>query len=230
MPTHKRSLAEVSASELAELTGHGHRWLRARLAGLEPVRTDGRSKWYVAPEALRRIYVDEEHLDLAQERARLAKVQRELAALKLAEAQGELVQADRVARGWARIGAPHPRRHAADPGAGGPADRGARPRGLLRHRGPRDPGGPDAPGRAGIPAPGRRGPRGGRRVKALLAALDRDRAWLVERLTDAAMEARAEGGAFLPAWRARCERVVDEALGRVLRHLGEDPPARPSSI
>jgi len=67
-------------------------------------------------------------------------------------------------------------------------------------------------------------------VKALLAALDRDRAWLVERLTDAAMEARAEGGAFLPAWRARCERVVDEALGRVLRHLGEDPPARPSSI
>ncbi len=104
MPTHRRRLTEVSGSELAELTSRSYRWLHARLARLEPVRVDGRTRWYSAPEALRRIYVDEEHLDLSQERAHLAKVQRELAALKLAVARGELVQADRVARGWARVG------------------------------------------------------------------------------------------------------------------------------
>jgi hypothetical protein len=89
LPTHKPDLSRFSLTQLRELTGHSERTIRKRLAGLEPVATDGRTVWYTARAALERIYLGES-LDLSRERARLARAQSETVERRNAVEAGEL--------------------------------------------------------------------------------------------------------------------------------------------
>ena len=103
MPNHKERLDHVTLSELETLTGFTRRTVRKRLAGLKPIRSSGRALYFDPREALPRLYLGQEgSLDLSQERAWLARAQREQLDLKMAEARGELISADRVSRQGAR--------------------------------------------------------------------------------------------------------------------------------
>jgi hypothetical protein len=89
VPTHKPDATLLSLSDLERLTGFDRRTLRKRLAGLEPAETDGRTVRFESRLALARCYVGEE-LDLARQRARLAREQADAQAMKNAVERGEL--------------------------------------------------------------------------------------------------------------------------------------------
>jgi phage terminase Nu1 subunit (DNA packaging protein) len=89
--THRPDLSRFTISQLADMTGRDAATVRKRLDGLEPVKVDGRARWYDPRTALPRIFGDGEGLDLTAERARLAREQADGQALKNAELRGELV-------------------------------------------------------------------------------------------------------------------------------------------
>jgi phage terminase Nu1 subunit (DNA packaging protein) len=87
-----------SISQLSEITGIDRRTISRRLQPLEPEIT-GRSHLYETVTALPLIYghmAEDGSLDLSQERAALARAQRELTELKTAQQQNELVPAAEV--------------------------------------------------------------------------------------------------------------------------------------
>lgn len=89
MPTHKPDFGVLTVSQLAQLTGRKRETVRRKLEGLVPVREDGRACYYRARDALAAIFDSE--LDLTRERARLAREQSELTALRVEEARGGLI-------------------------------------------------------------------------------------------------------------------------------------------
>lgn len=101
---------QVNISKLAKLTGFHRETVTKRVAGLEPARVHpSQGKFYRSDEALQAIYlqsdadIDKAQLDLQQERARLARSQREMQDLKIAKEKKELVPADQIATAWGRI-------------------------------------------------------------------------------------------------------------------------------
>jgi phage terminase Nu1 subunit (DNA packaging protein) len=112
--THKRSVAELSQTELAIATGVSIPTVRSRLAqapAIQPVRSDGRTTWFDAPEALARILAPSaragaeggELLDLEAERARLAQQQTIGQRLRNDELARQLVRRDEVKQAWAAM-------------------------------------------------------------------------------------------------------------------------------
>jgi len=74
LPTHRCDRSVLRLSQLVDLTRRKPQTLRRKLDGLEPVRTDGRTRYYASADALARIYGSPE-ADLARESARLAAAQ-----------------------------------------------------------------------------------------------------------------------------------------------------------
>ena len=114
MPTHRPNLRELSQVELSAATGCSKETVRRRLAmppAIEPSRIDGRTVWYRAPEALARILGpaarvadgDGEVLDLAAERAALARAQTIAQELRNAESVRQVIPRDEVLRHWASM-------------------------------------------------------------------------------------------------------------------------------
>lgn len=102
MPTHKADLSLLSISQLATVTGHTRATVAKRVgAKLDPVRTDGRTKYYSAPAAVGIVCGTGSGLDLSEERARLARAQTEATELRNATTRGELVPAREVLEHWA---------------------------------------------------------------------------------------------------------------------------------
>lgn len=98
MPTHKRSLRLLSQSELAEVLRVDARTVRAKLAesGVEPAKTDGRTKFYDSGRAIRAVLLGAA-LDLTAERAREHHERANKLALENAERRGRLIPADSAA-------------------------------------------------------------------------------------------------------------------------------------
>ena len=110
MPTHRPNLRELSQVELSAATGCSKETVRRRLAmppAIEPSRIDGRTVWYRAPEALARILgpaarvADGEVLDLAAERAALARAQTIGQEQRNAENARLVIPRDEVLHHWA---------------------------------------------------------------------------------------------------------------------------------
>lgn len=102
MPTHNAEDAEVSITRLHLLTGKARETITKRLEGrLQPLRRDGRTIYYDPQAALPLIYLLEEGLDPAQERAHLDRAKREGQEMLNAVKRGELVSAEAVVTTWA---------------------------------------------------------------------------------------------------------------------------------
>ena len=111
MPTHKPSTGELSLTELRAATGLSAPTIKARLGmapAIRPVRSDRRTAWFSAPEALRRILAPAagagegaEVLDLAAERAALARAQTIGQEHRNAEASRAMIPRADVLQHWA---------------------------------------------------------------------------------------------------------------------------------
>lgn len=112
MPTHRPNLRELSQVELSAASGCSQETVRRRLAmppAIEPCRRDGKTTWYSAAEALRRILAPPrvagggggELLDLELERARLARAQTQGQELKNAEQSRLVIPRAEVLQHWA---------------------------------------------------------------------------------------------------------------------------------
>ncbi len=96
---HKgNSMKLLNYSQLAELTGKTFRTVKARLVGTEPVETRGRGVYFNSRAALPLIYgIDNSgELDLAQERARLSRLQADAQEMKNKKTAGELIDLKEV--------------------------------------------------------------------------------------------------------------------------------------
>lgn len=100
MPTHKPDLSELSLGQLVQLTGSTHRTIKARLRGLKPIRTDGRTLFYDPQRALPMIFKVGNVIDLQEESARLKREQARGEAMKNAKASGSLLERDDVVETW----------------------------------------------------------------------------------------------------------------------------------
>lgn len=102
MPTHGPDLGALSMTQLAALTGCAKETVSRRLrdAGVQPVRTDGRTRFYHPPQALRVILRVGEGLDLDAERARLARAQAVEKERRNAEMLGHLLPRRDVVFHW----------------------------------------------------------------------------------------------------------------------------------
>lgn len=91
MPTHGPDLSELSLTQLAALTGVAHKTAHTRLnaKGVEPVRTDGRTKFYSPRVALPVILGVGEGLNAQAEKARLDRVSADLKEEELRRIRGE---------------------------------------------------------------------------------------------------------------------------------------------
>lgn len=108
-------MKQVSYNELTELTGKSYRTLKKKLYGLTPVgKGKSGAKLWDSIQALERIYAStngtggheggqDEVFDLSQERAMLAREQREKVMIENAEKKKQLIPADKVKEVWARI-------------------------------------------------------------------------------------------------------------------------------
>ena len=95
MPTHKINLTVLTLTQLGELVGRKPATVRRMLDGIEPIRTDGRSRFYESRPALERIF-GSDTIDLSRERARLACAQAHAQELRNAESEGRLLDRDEV--------------------------------------------------------------------------------------------------------------------------------------
>jgi phage terminase Nu1 subunit (DNA packaging protein) len=100
----KDSRMKLNIDQLVQLSRSSFRTVKARLADLAPIDTDGNSIFYDGHDALM-ILLNEtqsEELDLSAERAKLAKVQTARAELELAVRRNEYVTIDEVIEGVER--------------------------------------------------------------------------------------------------------------------------------
>jgi len=103
MTTHRRALATLNLTQLAEASGRDRETVRKALSKapvIEPVRTDGRSIVYSAPAALERVFCGTDGFDLTAERARLAHEQANGQAFKNAELRDELIRREDAENTW----------------------------------------------------------------------------------------------------------------------------------
>jgi phage terminase Nu1 subunit (DNA packaging protein) len=111
MATHKESVRVLSLSQLADASGRSAKTIRRLLAAapaIEPARTDGKTLWFETPAALRRVLGpapsdNGEVLDLAAERARLARMQADGQSMRNEELSGALLRREEVKAIWARM-------------------------------------------------------------------------------------------------------------------------------
>ena len=101
MPTHKSDLTVLTLTQLGQLVGRKPETIRRMLDGLEPIRTDGRSRFYESRPALERIF-GTDTIDLSRERARLASAQAGAQELKNEETAGRLLDRDEVIQTWSQ--------------------------------------------------------------------------------------------------------------------------------
>jgi phage terminase Nu1 subunit (DNA packaging protein) len=87
----------MSLNQLVELTGKTFRTVKKRLAGLRPVREDGRAEYYDTKEALQLLYPQVQS-ELAKENLLLERARREKEELKLGEMKGELIPVAEVVK------------------------------------------------------------------------------------------------------------------------------------
>lgn len=90
---------KLSINKLAELTGLDRRRIKRCLEPLNP-ETEGRTLLYESRDAIPLLYAVtgyEEHLDLTQERARLARFQGDKAELEAKRLKGELIDVNEAA-------------------------------------------------------------------------------------------------------------------------------------
>ena len=85
MPTYKPDLSKLSISQLSNLSGKSYTTVKRSLAGLEPVARDGKTLYFVPPEALTKIYRAAEE----SQRERLDRARAEKQELENKVAQGE---------------------------------------------------------------------------------------------------------------------------------------------
>lgn len=102
MPTHKASLAELSISQLSELTGKAPRTISKRLerAQVATVREDGKTLYYAPQVALAAIYQEGTPQRPDAEKARLDAARADLAELELEERRGDLIGREDVVNTW----------------------------------------------------------------------------------------------------------------------------------
>lgn len=111
MATHKRTVAEMSQTELATASGISIPTVRLRLAqapAIRPVRVDGKTTWFDAPTALARILAPPRDaggdvLVLEDERARLAAAQADGQLMRNAEASRAMIPRNEVLQHWAGL-------------------------------------------------------------------------------------------------------------------------------
>lgn len=106
MPVSRKAWTEATITQLHEATGKTDEWIRRRLSdspAIEPVKRTGREVYYGTAAALERIYVGGDGLDLAVERAKLARAQTEQTELKNAVLRGDLISRTDVRDHWAQI-------------------------------------------------------------------------------------------------------------------------------
>ena len=87
---------KASISQIADWCGMDRRTIAKRVAHLECDDHGVRGKLYDAPEALRAIFLGDEGLDPAQEKARLDESRRRLADLEYQKRRGELFHENSV--------------------------------------------------------------------------------------------------------------------------------------
>ena len=92
MPTHKTNLSVLSVHQLSLITGKAYNTVKRLLAGVEPVRKDGRTLFYSTPAALAAIYREKAE----SERERLDRVRADKVDFDLAVARGAYVAAEGV--------------------------------------------------------------------------------------------------------------------------------------
>lgn len=93
MPTHKPDLSRLSISQLREVTGCSYKTIVKRLEGLAPADEDGKTVWYLAKEALPRIYGYDNPL---AEKIRLDAARADAQEMKNAEARGEQIPGEQI--------------------------------------------------------------------------------------------------------------------------------------
>jgi phage terminase Nu1 subunit (DNA packaging protein) len=105
MSGKKTNLRNCSISQLQDLTGAAYKTIKERLKDLKPAYVDGQADYYDSREALALIYKarsgQKANTDLSEERARLARAQREKYELQNAERRGILIPAEIVESVWA---------------------------------------------------------------------------------------------------------------------------------
>jgi len=100
MPTHNSDISALSLTQLMEITGKSYPTLKKHLARLEPVRVDGRTKYYDATQAINAIYST---VSPAEEKARLDRLRADKVELELEEMRGKLVHVDKISTHWANV-------------------------------------------------------------------------------------------------------------------------------
>lgn len=105
MAGKKTNLRNCSISQLQDLTGAAYKTIKERLKDLKPAYADGQADYYDSREALALIYQarsgQKANTDLSEERAKLAKSQREKYELQNARLRGELIPIEVVESEWA---------------------------------------------------------------------------------------------------------------------------------
>ncbi|MCK5219106.1 hypothetical protein KAR10_06275 [bacterium] len=93
----------ASYEDLVNMTGKTYRTIKKKIKGLDHVKKKGNRLFFNSTYALPLIYGGESRLDLQQERARLTKKQTEKTEIQIDQLKNELVPADIVAEGWAKL-------------------------------------------------------------------------------------------------------------------------------
>jgi hypothetical protein len=92
---------QVTLMQLVRLTGKESRTIHKRIDGIPPVRTDKKSKWYLAKEVLPIIYdvqLGGVKLDINQENAKLSQIKQRKELLKLDEQERRLIPIELIER------------------------------------------------------------------------------------------------------------------------------------
>ena len=98
---------EWTISGLSVELGIDRRTIGKRIAGVKPIRADGKSKYYKMADVVAALFIEpgtaeKEKIDYYTERARLTKAQADEKELTVKKIEGELVPADQVANAWAK--------------------------------------------------------------------------------------------------------------------------------
>lgn len=96
---------EWTISGLSVELGIDRRTIGKKIAGVQPVRTDKKSKYYRMIDIVEALYLDPDtSSDLNKERTRLTKAQADKTELDVAEQKGRLVDIHRMSEIWASLG------------------------------------------------------------------------------------------------------------------------------
>jgi len=94
---------EWTVSGLSVELGVDRRTIAKRLSGVTPVRTEGKSNYYLMADVVRAIYADQDAGSLEAERTRLTKAQADKTELEVETMRKNLLPADEVLKAWQQM-------------------------------------------------------------------------------------------------------------------------------